>query len=242
MMMGQLLGDVWRQAAWIVDGAKLEKGVVMKDGNEVDEKTGEPDWTRGAVPDGKKEGLAKALEDRIRWHLAGLDQRDGQVKNEINDEESEQKKKITSEDIKEGWSQSTVAPPKPSPLEDKPKAKSKSAAKETNDTIEVLNPSAVASVRVRSCSGSPLIVSVVHSAGRRGRAQFRSPHPLSSRVHQHPHRRLFQILHLHTARFLCPYRVDARLPSGGSIRRGTAGREGSCETMRTPVITGQLLS
>ncbi len=145
MMMGQLLGDVWREAAWVVEGAKVEGGVVMKDGKKVDEKSGEPSWTSGAVPEGKKEGLTRALEERLSWHLAELDRRDGEVKKEIEEEEKEQKKKITSDDIKDGWSQTAVAPAKPSPLEDKPKSKPK-AAKPT-ETIEVLNPNAVANVR-----------------------------------------------------------------------------------------------
>jgi len=145
MMLGQLLGDVWREAAWIVDGAKEEGGVVKRDGKKVDEKSGEPEWSTDAVPDGKKEGLTEALEGRLRWHLTELDRRDEEVKGEIDEEEKEQKKNITSEDIKEGWSQSTVAPAKPSPLEDKPKPKPE---RTTTETIEVLNPNAVASVRL----------------------------------------------------------------------------------------------
>ena len=140
MMLSQLMGDAWREAAWMVEGAQVVDEVVLKDGKKVDEKSGEPGWTTGAVPDGKKEALKKALEDRLSWHLNELDRRDGEVKKEIEEEEAEQKKKITSEDIKDGWSQSTVAPAKPSPLEDKPKAKPKT------ETIEVLNPNAVASV------------------------------------------------------------------------------------------------
>ena len=143
MMMSQLLGDVWRDAAWIVEGAKVESGAVMKDGKKVDEKTGEPEWTSGAVPDGKREGLTKALEDRLKWHVGELDRRDAEVKREIEDEEKEQKKKITSEDIKDGWSQTAVAPVKPSPLEEKPKEKPK--PKKKKETIEVLNSNAVAS-------------------------------------------------------------------------------------------------
>lgn len=123
----------------------MEGGVVMKDGTKVDEKSGEPEWTSGAVPEGKKEGLSTALEERLKWHLAELDRRDGEVKREIDDEEKEQKKKITSEDIKDGWSQTAVVPVKPSPLEDKPKPKPK---KETTESIEVLNPSSVASVSI----------------------------------------------------------------------------------------------
>ena len=145
MMMGQLLSDVWREAAWVVDGdgAVVTDGVVWKDGKKVDVSTGEPAWASEAVSEGKEEVMEKALEDRMRWHLSELDRRDGEVKREIEEEEAEQKRKITSEDMKEGWSQSSVAAATPSPLEDKPKPK----AKAKSETIEVLNPGSVASVR-----------------------------------------------------------------------------------------------
>lgn len=142
MMMGQLLGDVWREAAWLVDGATVEKGVVVKGGKKVDDKTGEPDWATGAVPDSKKEVLALALGERLKWHVAELDRRDKEVKQEIESEEAEQKKRITSDDIHEGWDQSAVVAPKPSPLEDRPKPKPKAVTQ----TIEVLNPKASVSV------------------------------------------------------------------------------------------------
>ena len=145
MMLAQLLGDVWRESVWIAEGATADGGAVMKDGKKIDEKGDEPAWSTGAIPDGKKEGLTRALESRMNWHLVELDRRDGDVKDELEEEEREQKKKITSEDIKDGWSQSTVAPLKPSPLEDRPRPKPK-ATKETTETLEVLNSSSVASV------------------------------------------------------------------------------------------------
>jgi cell division cycle protein 37 len=140
MMMGQLLSDVWREAAWLVEGAKVEKGNVVKDGKKVDDKSGEPSWANEAVPEGKKEAMGKAVKERMEWHERELVSRNADVKKQIADEEKEQKKKITSEDISEGWSQTTVPESKPSPLEDKPK---KAPAKAKEEVIEVLNPASV---------------------------------------------------------------------------------------------------
>nr|XP_019047570.1 cell division cycle protein 37 [Kwoniella bestiolae CBS 10118]OCF26500.1 cell division cycle protein 37 [Kwoniella bestiolae CBS 10118] len=105
-MIAQLLSDVYRESAFIVDGAQLTK-----------------------------DGIA--LEERLGWHIKELDKRDGVVKVELEKEEKEQAKKITSEGIHDGWSHSTVNKAKPSPLDDKPKIPKK---KETTETIEVLNP------------------------------------------------------------------------------------------------------
>ncbi|ORY23805.1 putative Hsp90 co-chaperone Cdc37 [Naematelia encephala] len=149
-MMGQLLSDVWRESAHLVDGATFDeaKKSVVKDGKKVDEKTGVPDWAEGSLPDGKKEVLATRLEERLRWHLKELDNRDKEVRTEIEELEKEMHKKITSEDIHDGWSKSSVVAPKPSPLEDKPKPNKEKASTKT-ETIEVLNPGA-------STSSAPL--------------------------------------------------------------------------------------
>lgn len=150
MMMGQLLSDVWREAAWLVDGdAKVENGAVVKGGKRVDEKTGEPAWASEAtVPENKGEVMAQALIERLEWHVTALDARDADVKKEIVKEEAEAQKKITSEGIHDGWSSSSVNKAGPSPL-DKPKSKAAPAAaaaapakKETVEEIEVLNPGA----------------------------------------------------------------------------------------------------
>ncbi|TXT13464.1 hypothetical protein VHUM_00831 [Vanrija humicola] len=145
MMIGQLLGDLWREAAWLVDGdAKVVDGAVIKDGKKVDEKTGEPAWANEAVvPESKKELLAQALTERLNWHLDELDRRDVEVKKEIQHEEAEAAKKITSEGIHEGFSMSSVNKAVPSPLDDKKKsAPSASSKSRTEQTIEVLNPGA----------------------------------------------------------------------------------------------------
>ncbi|WVO23863.1 uncharacterized protein IAS62_005220 [Cryptococcus decagattii] len=120
MMLSQLLSDVFREGAWLVEGGKVEE-----------------------VPEGKKERLAEKLEQRLKWHVSELNRRDEQVKKEIEKEEGELKKKITSEDIHEGWSSSKIAPPKPSVWDEKPKPKSKKTEKV--ETIEVLNPKASSS-------------------------------------------------------------------------------------------------
>ena len=130
-MMGQLLGDVWREAAWLVEGASLEGGKLVRDGEEVE---GLPDWAEGAVPEGKSDVVGQRLEERMSWHLAELDKRDAEVRKEIEAEEGEQKKRITSEDVKEGWSSSSVSKAAPSVLD--------SGNKKSVETIEVLNPGA----------------------------------------------------------------------------------------------------
>lgn len=145
MMMTQLLGDVWREAAFIVDGAKVNGAEVTYEGKKVDDKTPIPTWAEGNLPDGKTQSQQVALEERLSWHLKELDRRDVEVKKEIEQEEGEQKKKITSENIKDGWSASSVAKPSVSPLEDKPKPKKV----EKKETIEVLNPGASVSIIVK---------------------------------------------------------------------------------------------
>lgn len=149
-MMLQLLDDVFRESAWLEDGAVLgssqgSKGgpaEISKDGKKITEKDGLPGWATGQVPDGKTQRMEGHLRKRLEWHLAELDRRDREVKQEIVDEEGEQKKKITSDDMREGWSSTGISKAQPGPLEDKPKGKKK----ETVETIEVLNPGADASV------------------------------------------------------------------------------------------------
>jgi cell division cycle protein 37 len=149
MMIGQLLGDVFREGCWIMEGAKVSQpqGKVIKDGKVVDEKSGEPSWATGEIPENKKDGLKVVLEERLAWHLTELDKRDKQVKEEIEVEERENKKKITSEDMTEGWDTSSITKAKPSVIDDKPKtAPKKEKAKAKEETIEVLNPGSASSV------------------------------------------------------------------------------------------------
>lgn len=142
MMLGQLLSDLWRESAWLIDGdAKVENGVVTKGGKRLEEKDGAPAWSNEAtIPDGKKEAMAKTLLERLQYHIAELDKRSEAVKKEVAKEEEEMNKKITSDTIHDGFSSSAVNKSGPSPL-DKPKPKT-APKKETVEEIEVLNPGA----------------------------------------------------------------------------------------------------
>lgn len=142
MMLGQLLEDVWRDAAILLDGGRVEANgtIVTADGKPLDNRTTPlPSWAEEAMPpESKTAGMAEQLQKRLEWHVAELDRRDKEVQKEIEQEEQEQKKKITSDDIREGWTATSVAKAKENPLEDKPKPKAK--GKEKVETIEVLNP------------------------------------------------------------------------------------------------------
>lgn len=162
MMLGQLLGDVWREAAWLVDGdAKVVSGVVTKDGKKVDDTTGEPSWANEAtVPEGKAEVMAQALVERLKFHLKELDNRDKEVRQEIEKEEADMAKKITSDGIHEGWSSTVINKDGPSPLDKEKAAKAAKAKaapkKEVVEEIEVLNPGASVSATFEiQADGSP---------------------------------------------------------------------------------------
>jgi cell division cycle protein 37 len=157
MMLAQLLGDVWKEAACIVDGADVKGANVVHNGKKVDDKTPMPAWAEGVLPDGKVQSQQVALEERLQWHLKELDKRDAEVKKEIEAEEGEQKKKITSEDIRDGWSASNVVKPKASPLEDKPKTKKV----QKEEIIEVLNPGSSVSVHRQRSNLPTCLLSLV---------------------------------------------------------------------------------
>lgn len=141
MMLGQLLQDVWREAAFLTDGKDLPVG-----GKNASDDL--PAWAQEHLPaEGKRESMAQHLGTRLKWHLAELDKRDEEVKKEITVEEKEQAKKITSEGIRDGFSASSVNKSSaPSPIENKglaaPKPKSKPKEKKKEEMIEVLNPGA----------------------------------------------------------------------------------------------------
>ncbi len=176
MMLGQLLSDVWRESAWLVEGAKVVDGKVEKDGQKVDEKTGQPTWAEEAIPENKRDMMSQALKERMEWHLTELDARSTDVKKEIETEEKEQKKKITSDDIHEGWDKTVVEPAKPSPLEDKKKAK--------KESIEVLNPASVSTGPPDGAELEDVVCSlgVPEKGGRRRGRRIRSPFTLCSSV------------------------------------------------------------
>ncbi|KAK4684719.1 cell division cycle protein 37, partial [Tremellales sp. Uapishka_1] len=147
MMMSQLLSDVFRESAWLVEdptNVKIQQGAVTRDGKKLDEKAGEPAWTaEREIPEAKQADLTKVLAQRIAWHLDELHRRNDEVKKEIAVEEQEQTRKITSDGIRDGFDTSVVQKPTPSPLEDTPKAKAQAKAKAAPkkvETIEVLNP------------------------------------------------------------------------------------------------------
>jgi hypothetical protein len=220
MMIGQLLGDVFREGCWIMEGAQVTNGRVIKDGKVVDEKSGEPSWSTGEIPENKKEGLKVVLEERLDWHLKELDRRDKEVKVEIETEEAENKKKITSEDMTEGWNTSSVTKAQASVIDDKPKV-AKKAQKE--QTIEVLNPGASV-----SCDKVPLfrleLTTVIRPTsrgrGRRGSTRIWPPHTSSTRIRPDPNWRFREILRCNPKRFLSPIRNDTRFPACRSIRCG----------------------
>jgi cell division cycle protein 37 len=223
MMIGQLLGDVFREGCWIMEGAQVTNGRVMKDGKVVDEKSGEPSWSTGEIPENKKEGLKVVLEERLDWHLKELDRRDKEVKVEIETEEAENKKKITSEDMTEGWNTSSVTKAQASVIDDKPKV-AKKAQKE--QTIEVLNPGASV-----SCDKVPLfrleLTTVIRPTsrgrGRRGSTRIRSSHSGSTRIRPNPNWRLREVVCCNPKGFLSTIRNDTRFITRRSVRCGEKG-------------------
>ncbi|KAK0538018.1 hsp90 co-chaperone Cdc37 [Tilletia horrida] len=85
--------------------------------------------------------LTKALAAQVDANLAKLDARQADIKKQLQTMEEEDKRKITTDGIKEGWSSGHIskAEPEPEPEVVKPKAKAKPASKETVTTIETLN-------------------------------------------------------------------------------------------------------
>ncbi|KZT25387.1 hypothetical protein NEOLEDRAFT_1045044, partial [Neolentinus lepideus HHB14362 ss-1] len=85
--------------------------------------------------------LGETLVAALDTHVKQLGEHTEKLEKELDELEEEQKKKITSDDIKEGWENHYV-PPKPAPppvkgaMTDKPKPK-------TTTTYEVLNPQSV---------------------------------------------------------------------------------------------------
>ncbi|WVQ76708.1 hypothetical protein IAR50_006382 [Cryptococcus sp. DSM 104548] len=144
MMLGQLLEDVFKEGTWLVDGAKWDGKIkkILINGTAADFNTPVPEWATGEIPENKKEVLKEKLEERLKWNVDELVRRDAEVKKEIEKEEAEMRKKITSDDIHEGWDKSTVNPAKQGVWDEKPKAK---PAPKKEQTIEVLNPKASSS-------------------------------------------------------------------------------------------------
>ncbi|GLB38381.1 putative cdc37 C terminal domain [Lyophyllum shimeji] len=85
--------------------------------------------------------LASAMQDHVQRLKETIDKDSAELKRE----EEEQKKKITMEDLHEGFSNKYVPPPpEPAPVPHAKVDKGKTAKKTTTTTYEVLNPKAVA--------------------------------------------------------------------------------------------------
>ncbi|TFK74837.1 hsp90-like protein [Pluteus cervinus] len=99
-----------------------------------------------SVPESERdEKLGKLLTTAMAEHVAQLNETIKKDQKEVDTEEKEQNKKITSDDIHEGFSNSYVAPkadPAPIPLEG-----GKSKKKEKAVEYEVLNPGASSSAK-----------------------------------------------------------------------------------------------
>ncbi|KAJ6605685.1 hsp90-like protein [Mycena sp. CBHHK59/15] len=99
----------------------------------------------GVADDQREQWISKALADGMAEHVVKLKETIDSDSKTLEEEEKEQKKHITSEDMHDGFANTYVPPkPEPAPLPiaaklDKPKTKTKT----TTTEIEVLNPQSV---------------------------------------------------------------------------------------------------
>ncbi|KAJ7016661.1 Cdc37 N terminal kinase binding-domain-containing protein [Mycena alexandri] len=96
----------------------------------------------GATDDQREEKLGKALADGMKEHVVRLKETIDKDTKSLEEEEKEQKKHITSEDIHDGFSNQYVPPkpePAPLPIAAKLDKTTKPKAKTTTTEIEVLN-------------------------------------------------------------------------------------------------------
>ncbi|KAI0786879.1 Cdc37 N terminal kinase binding-domain-containing protein [Abortiporus biennis] len=111
--------------------------------------------------DAKKKGIDKdspklheALVDGLKHHVVALAEHTESLRKDLAKEEEEQKKKITSDDIHEGFDSHYVPPlPAPPPIKgaiDTPSTKTK----KTTTEIEVLNPKGVSAAQTTFASSS----------------------------------------------------------------------------------------
>lgn len=95
MMMLSLVHSVWKEAGeklGLANDPKSDPAAITANNSGIDAAQAEQ-W-------------ALALSERMADHTDQLVKRTAQAKKEIEDEEREQKKKITSDDVREGWSAS----------------------------------------------------------------------------------------------------------------------------------------
>ncbi|GJE88379.1 hsp90 co-chaperone Cdc37 [Phanerochaete sordida] len=98
--------------------------------------------------------LGEVLVKSLKKHIEELEKHQEKLRKELAQEEAEQKKKITSDDIHEGF-ESHYVPPKPAPPPVKNAIASGSSSKKTTSTeIEVLNPRGVAASQDSLASSS----------------------------------------------------------------------------------------
>ncbi|KDN39624.1 hypothetical protein K437DRAFT_258995 [Tilletiaria anomala UBC 951] len=102
--------------------------------------------------------LDEALVSSLKGHLGKLEERTKQVKEQIAQMEEEDKKKITSDSIREGWSAGYVAKAELEPPQSAPSGSKKKAKNSTQSgikTIETINsPSTKADAEVNSGESS----------------------------------------------------------------------------------------
>ncbi|KAL9931220.1 hypothetical protein V8E36_009897 [Tilletia maclaganii] len=101
------------------------------------------------------DALTKALAAQVDSNIAKLDARQVDIAKQLADFEEEDKRKITTEGIREGWSSGHVskAELEPEPEVTKPKAKAKTSTKQSVTSIETLNsPSAGATAGTDSAT------------------------------------------------------------------------------------------
>jgi len=124
------------------DPSKLEHtydGMLLSLLNMVGEVAKEKVKEAGVLEADKEERLAKELAAEMTVHVKQLGETIEKDKKQLEEEESEQKKHITMDDLHEGF-ESKYVPPIPAP-EPVPQSKSEKK-KEKVSTIEVLNPKA----------------------------------------------------------------------------------------------------
>lgn len=115
--------------------------------------------TLASKSDPDDQAWGEVLGKEIEKHEAELKERNAELRGLVEKEEKEQGSKITSDDIKEGFSSGHINKALPSPWEQEESEKKKKATKpvsksSTVSTIEVLNPSASSSTNQTSASTS----------------------------------------------------------------------------------------
>ncbi|KAI6123907.1 Cdc37 N terminal kinase binding-domain-containing protein [Pisolithus croceorrhizus] len=97
----------------------------------------------------------KAILSCLDRHISQLPEHTKKLEKDLEAEIREQKKHITSEDIKEGWESKYVPPkPAPPPIKGAPSETPKKTATTTTTTYEVLNPGASSSATAQPAAST----------------------------------------------------------------------------------------